>query len=235
MNLGLVCTANAIQQAGEIGFDSIDIVADPLEIDVVERKRIRDACREAGLAVNAVCCAALGIADFNRVVRRFHIDRCMEHLDLAYELEGRNLSLSIGEYLWQKQVVPPREQWEWAVEGVRELGEYAAPLGLCIAVEMEPSAMSLIHSLDDMNAFLCDADCAAVQANLNLSGLSSPEGLAKFAGRTAQVRLLNGEGDSRVLAEIRRIGLDGTVSVAVTAGQAAEAYRRAGALLRASA
>ncbi|MBI4876811.1 MAG: sugar phosphate isomerase/epimerase [Acidobacteria bacterium] len=248
MNLGLVNsvwigspldTAEGIHKTREIGFDSIDVAADPLEIDIVERARIRNACREAGLPVDAVCCAALGIADFNRTVRRFHIDRCMEHLDLVYELEGRILSLGIGEYVWQQQVIPPREQWKWAVEGVRELGEYAAALGLCVAIEMEPWPMSIIHVIEEMNEFLCEVDCPAVRASLDLSRLATAE-IAKFAGRIAQVRLECGEGDAMLLAEIQRTGFDGALSVRLrpgtaageVAGQVAEAYRRAGRLMR---
>ena len=32
----------------------------------------------------------------------------------------------IGEYIWQKEVIPPAEQWNWAVEHCQTLGDYAA-------------------------------------------------------------------------------------------------------------
>ncbi len=40
-----VGTAEGIRLTKEIGFDSIDIFADPLDIDVKERKLIKDECR----------------------------------------------------------------------------------------------------------------------------------------------------------------------------------------------
>ena len=70
-----VGTAEGIRKTKEIGFDTIDIMADPTEIDVKERRLISDTCREVGLPVVSVCCCALGIADFNETVRQFHIER----------------------------------------------------------------------------------------------------------------------------------------------------------------
>src|ERR1700722_2039795 len=104
-------TAEGIRKTREIGFDTIDIFADPLEIDAKERRLIKDTCREVGLPVISVVCCALGIPDFNVSVRRFHIERAKRHLDLAYELEARNLLLVLGEYMWQGEIVAPKDQW----------------------------------------------------------------------------------------------------------------------------
>ena len=124
-----VGTAEGIRLTREIGFDSIDISADPLEIDARERKLIKDTVRETGLPVISVVGCSLGIADFNSTVRRFHVDRAKKYLELGYELEAKNYLIVIGEYIWQQEVIPPRDQWNWAVEGLRELGEYAAIAG----------------------------------------------------------------------------------------------------------
>ena len=94
-----VTTAEGIRKTKEIGFDTIDISADPLDIDIKERRLIKDTCREAGLPVSSVCCCALGIADFNPSVQRFHVTRCEAYLDFVYETEARNLLLVVGEYI----------------------------------------------------------------------------------------------------------------------------------------
>src|SRR3954447_19576282 len=110
-----VNTEEGIRQTKQIGFDAIDIFADPMEIGIKDRKRIGDTCRECHLPVSSVVCVALGIADFNIPVRLFHQERARRHLDLAYELEARNLLLVLGEYIWQQEVIQPRDQWAWAV------------------------------------------------------------------------------------------------------------------------
>ncbi len=68
-------TAFGIRTTREIGFDSIDIFTDPLDIDVDEKKLIMSECRKAGLPIVSLPCVALGLIDFNPSVQRFHLDR----------------------------------------------------------------------------------------------------------------------------------------------------------------
>src|SRR3954452_8515322 len=147
MKLGLINSAWAqagretsfgIRKTKEIGFDSIDIFADPLDAGVKERKLIKDECDKAGLPIVSVACVAVGLVDFNPSVQRFHVERVKAYLDLAYEFEARNVLLVLGEYLWRREVIPPAEQWATGVINVRTLGLYAEGLGLELALEMEP-------------------------------------------------------------------------------------------------
>ncbi len=240
MKLGLISsawlgspvgTAEGIRLTKEIGFDTIDIFADPTEIDVRERRLIKDTCRETGIPVVSTVCCALGIADFNAPVRRFHVQRAKAYLDLAYELEGRNLLLVLGEYIWQQEVIPPEAQWGWAVEHTRELGEYAASLGLEIALELEPFHLSLVNDLPKMIRFLDDVGHAAVKANVDVSHLAlaktPPGDVAKLAGRIAHVHFSDCDGKKHgdlppgrgvvdfvpYLEGLKAAGFEGTVSI----------------------
>ena len=108
-------TAWGLQQTKEIGFDCVDIFTDPMAIDVRERRLIKDECDRLGLPIVSIACVALGLGDFNESVRRFHIERVMDYLDLCYEYEAENVLVVLGEYSWDRQVIPPKEQWELAV------------------------------------------------------------------------------------------------------------------------
>jgi D-psicose/D-tagatose/L-ribulose 3-epimerase len=147
MKLGLINSAwvqagrgveYGIRKTKEIGFDTIDIFADPLDLDAAERRLIREECERAGLPIVSVACVAVGLIDFNPSVQRFHLERVRAYLDLAHEFQARNLLLVLGEYIWEKQVIPPDEQWRTGVRHVRSLGERASELGLEIALELEP-------------------------------------------------------------------------------------------------
>ena len=112
-------TAFGIRQTKAIGFDSIDIFADPLDIDAKERRLIRRECEAAGLPIVSVACVAVGLIDFNPSVQRFHLDRCRAYLDFCHELEAKNLLLVLGEYIWERQVIPPAEQWATGVKHLK--------------------------------------------------------------------------------------------------------------------
>jgi D-psicose/D-tagatose/L-ribulose 3-epimerase len=227
----LLDTAKGIHKTKAIGFDTIDIFADPLESDVKERRLIRDACKDATLPVISVVCCALGIADFNASVRRFHIARVKNHLDFAYELEAQNVLLVIGEYVWQKEIITPAEQWNWAAIAVREVGEYACRLGLEIAIELEPFELSIVNTVDKMVEFLDKVSHPSVRANLDISHLTlanlDPEQIAKLKGRIAHVHLSDCDGKKHgdlppgrgvvdfkpYLLELKKTGYDGTISI----------------------
>jgi sugar phosphate isomerase/epimerase len=224
-------TAYGIRMTKELGFDSIDIFADPLEIGVKERRLIARECARAGLPIISLACVAVGLIDFNPSVQRFHRERCQAYLDLAYEFEARNLLLVLGEYIWERQVIPPAEQWQTGVRNVRELGAYATDLGLQIAVELEPFKLSLVNNVDSMVRFLDDVNHPAVKANIDVSHLqlsgTRPEELRRLKGKAIHVHLSDCDGKvhgdlppgrgvvnfAPYLREIKALGIDGAVSI----------------------
>jgi sugar phosphate isomerase/epimerase len=240
MKLGLINSACAqagrdtswgIQKTKEIGFDTIDIFADPLEIDVRERCLIRNECRRAKLPIVSVCCVAVGLIYFNPSVQRFHLDRVKAYLDLVYELEGRNLLLVLGEYIWNREVIPPAEQWRTGVENCRRLAERAETLGLQIALELEPFPLSLLNNVDRMAAFIDEVGHPALQANIDVSHLQLarvlPEELRKLRGKAIHVHISDCDGKVHgdlppgrgvvdfipYLREIKALGIDGAISI----------------------
>ena len=191
-------TAFGIRMTKEIGFDTIDIFADPLDTDARERRLIRRECEKAGLPIVSVACVAVGLIDFNPSVQRFHLDRCRRYLDLAYEFDARNVLLVLGEYIWERQVIPPAEQWQTGVKNVRELGKYAADLGLQIALELEPFKLSLVNNVESMLRFLDDVNHPAVLANIDVSHLqlsaTKPEELRRLKGKATHVHISDCDG-----------------------------------------
>lgn len=191
-------TAWGLQKTKELGFDTVDIFADPLDIPISERQLIRRTAERLDLPIVSVCCVATGLIDLNPSVRRFHLDRCRQYLDLVYEFSGRNLLLVLGEYLWNREVIPPALQWQWAVESCRSLGDYAAELGVQIALELEPFPLSLLNSVEAMVRFLDDTRHPAVQANIDISHLClahvAAEELRRLQGRAIHVHISDCDG-----------------------------------------
>jgi sugar phosphate isomerase/epimerase len=191
-------TAYGIRKTREIGFDSIDIFADPLEIDIKEKRQIKDECAHAGLPIVSIACVAVGLIDFNPSVQRFHMERVKAYLDMAYLFEAKNVLLVLGEYIWQKEVIPPAEQWATGVSQVRKLGIQAADLGLELALELEPFHLSLLNDLGSMARFLEEVDTPAVKANLDISHLAlahqSAQEIQRLRGRVAHVHISDCDG-----------------------------------------
>jgi D-psicose/D-tagatose/L-ribulose 3-epimerase len=252
-------TAWGIRKTKDLGFDTIDIFTDPLEIDVRERRRIKQECDRVGLPIASLCCVALGLIDFNPSVQRFHADRCRKFLDLCYEYDADNLLLVLGEYVWNREVIPPREQWATGVDRCRRLAEYAESLGLRIALELEPFPLSLLNNVDRMVAFVDEVDHPALRANIDISHLQlanvAPEELRKLKGKAIHVHISDCDGQVHgdlppgrgvmdfipYLREIKALDIDGAISIELEYSPepdrieewVAEAYRETDKLLQA--
>lgn len=240
MKLGLINSAWAqagrptefgIETTKEIGFDTIDLFTDPLDIDIRERRLIKNVCDRVGLPIVSIACVAVGLIDFNPSVRRFHVDRVKAYLDLAYEYEARNVLLVLGEYIWQQEVIQPREQWNWGADTCRQLGDYAADLGVEIALELEPFRLSLLSDVDSMVRFLDAVDHPAVKANIDISHLQlagvAPEELSRLRGKACHVHISDCDGKVHgdlppgrggvdflpYLEQIKALEIDGAVSI----------------------
>src|SRR5829696_7925968 len=224
-------TAWGIRQTKAIGFDTIDIFADPLDLDAKERKLIRTECENVGLPVISVACVAVGLIDFNPSVQRFSLDRCRAYLDFCYELGARNLLLVLGEYIWDRQVIPPAEQWATGVKHLKTLGDYGAKLGVAIALELEPFKLSLLNDVPNMVRFIDDVNHPAVKANIDVSHLqlagTKPEELRALKGKAIHVHISDCDGKVHgdlppgrgvvnfgpYMKEIAALGIDGAVSI----------------------
>jgi sugar phosphate isomerase/epimerase len=207
MKLGLINSAwvqaerpteFGLRKTKDIGFDSIDVFTDPLSLDVRERRMVKDTCDRLGLPIVSLPCVAVGLIDFNPSVREFHLARVRAFLDLAYEYQAKNVLLVIGEYIWNREVIPPEEQWRLGTEAVQSLGRRAAELELEIVLELEPFPLSLVNDVETMVRFLDDVGLPNVLANLDISHLVlskvPPEEIRRLKGRVGHVHLSDCDG-----------------------------------------
>jgi sugar phosphate isomerase/epimerase len=251
-------TAWGIQKTKELGFDTIDIFTDPLDIDVRERRRIKNECDRHGLPIVSIACVAVGLVDFNPSVQRFSVERVKAYLDLAYEYEAKNVLLVLGEYIWNQEVIPPAEQWQTAVKNCRVLAEHAGTLGVQIALELEPFPLSLVNDVETMVRFIADVGHPAVRANIDVSHLClskvRPEELRRLKGQAIHVHISDCDGKKHgdlppgrgvvdflpYLQEIKALGIEGSVSIELEYSPdpsqietwVAEAYRETDRLMR---
>ncbi|HUG66896.1 MAG TPA: sugar phosphate isomerase/epimerase [Pirellulaceae bacterium] len=224
-------TVFGLRKTKELGFDTVDIFIDPLDADVKERRLIKDECDRLDLPIVSICCVAVGLVDFNPSVQRFHVERVKRYLDLVYEYEAKNLLLVLGEYIWNQEVIPPPEQWKMGVENCKVLGDYAADLGVQIALELEPFKLSLLNSVDTMVRFIDDCGHEAVQANIDVSHLLlagvAPEELRRLKGKAIHCHISDCDGQvhgdlppgrgvvdfAPYLREIKALDIEGAMSI----------------------
>jgi sugar phosphate isomerase/epimerase len=217
--------------AKEMGFEAVDLARDPLDGTPQELAKVAGELTAVGLPVVSVVCVALGVADYNPSVQRFHVDRAKRHVEWAADMGASNVLLVIGEYVWRGEVIPPAEQWGMAVRNVRAIAQHAAAHGVEIALELEPYRYAYVNSVDEMVRFLDEVGVDALKANADLNHLwprdVAPEELAKLSGRINHAHISDcntdvyrnlppGEGSAPLEEYLRALvetGFDGTLAL----------------------
>ena len=226
-----VDTATGLRHIARIGFDCVDIFTEAMTISAEEKRLIIGACEQENLPIVSLPVVATGLIDFNDPVREFHVARCKKFIDLAAEFNARNILLVLGEYLWQREVIPPAAQWGWAVETCRALGDYAAGKNIDIALELEPFRLSLLNNIAEMVRFIDDCAHPRVRANIDISHLvlsdTGPDAVHLLKEKAIHVHISDCDGKvhgdlppgrgivkfSPYLQAIKELDFDGVVSI----------------------
>ncbi len=226
-----VDTVTGLEHIARIGFDCVDLHTEAMTLSRGDKQLIAGTCERLHLPVISLPVVAVGLIDPSEPVRSFHIERTRRFIDLAADLHARNILLVLGEYIWQREVIPPAEQWRWALEGCRVLGDYAGSKGLDIALELEPFRLSLLNNTAEMARFLRECGHPHVMANIDISHLvlsdCGPESLAQLKGKAIHVHISDCDGKVHgdlppgrgvvkfhpYLQAVKEMGIDGVVSI----------------------
>ena len=224
--------SEGIRVTKQIGFDTVDVLPADGELSGVQLKSVKDSARQAGLPIRSVPLILFGLFDPNRYARLHSVDIGRRIVDLAALLEADNVLIVNGEYFWQLETGFTREWiWNTVVDGVRQIGQHAATRGIRIAIELEPFRMSIVNTIDTMDAFLKAVDLpGVVLANVDCSHLflakTPPEDIQKLKGRIAHVHFsdaIDKQGDlppgrgraplRAYLSQLAMAGFHGSVSI----------------------
>src|SRR5205085_1716713 len=103
-------TVSGLKHISRIGFDTVDIFTEAMGISQEEISLVAKCSEKLNLPIVSLPVVAFGLIDFNDPVRAFHIERCKKFVDLAQAWGARNILLVLGEYIWQREVIPPQAQ-----------------------------------------------------------------------------------------------------------------------------
>ncbi|MBI3851105.1 MAG: sugar phosphate isomerase/epimerase [Verrucomicrobia bacterium] len=224
-------TATGLEHIKRIGFDCVDIFTEAVGISKKEVSLVAKTCDQLGLPIISLPHSSLGLIDFAEPVREFHISRTKKFIDLANTWDAKNILLVLGEYIWQREVIPAADQWKWGIETCRRLGDYADKKRIDIALELEPFRLSLLNNVKEMVRFVDECNHPRVKANIDISHLvlsdTSPAEVKKLKGRAIHVHLSDCDGKVHgdlppgrgvvkfvpYLQAIKELNIDGVVSI----------------------
>ena len=224
-------TSTGLKHISRIGFDTVDIFTEAVGLSKKEVRHVARTAEKLGLPIVSLPVVAVVLIDFNEPVREFHVERCQQFIDLAQAWGAKNILLVLGEYIWQREVIPAAAQWQWGVETCRRLGDYATKKKIDIALELEPFRLSLLNNVNEMVRFVDECNHPRVKANIDISHLvlsdTSPADLKKLKGKAIHIHLSDCDGKvhgdlppgrgvvkfAPYLQAIKELAIEGAVSI----------------------
>ncbi len=185
-------TLDLLGKAARMGFDYFEIcVEDP---DTVNPKTIVPALQDAGL--KALVCGAFGpardISSEDAGVRRQGVAYIRKCIDIADALHAPLVSGPMYSATGKARLLSPAEkdqQWNWAVEGMKECAAYASDKGIKLAVEtLNRFETDFLNTVDQGLEFLERIDSDQVgflldTFHMNIEEMDLPASLRKAGSK----------------------------------------------------
>lgn len=127
--------SRSIDRLARLGYHAVEIEGEPEKHDP---RRIEKLAHDAGLAVGSVCpnfTAERDLSHPDPEVRKTAQEYVRAVAEFASESGAPLFIVAPTAYPRSRPLTDPRDEWRWAVEGIRAAGEHAASLGVSLSLE----------------------------------------------------------------------------------------------------
>jgi len=128
--------AKSIGRVARFGYDAIELVGEPAKQDA---KQIRSLCQEHDIAVSSICSIYSGVqrdlSAANPANRSKAVDYTKSVADFAAATGAPVMIVAPSPVGKMAPESDPKQEWEWAVKGIQDAADYAAPMGVKLCIE----------------------------------------------------------------------------------------------------
>lgn len=127
--------ADSINRVAKFGYDAIELVGEPTQLDPQRIRRLTDA---AGIVVSSICSIYTPDRDLahpDAQVRANALQYVKDVADFAAIVGAPTIIVHPTACMKTQRLASEADERAWAVAGIRAAGEYAAPLGVSLSLE----------------------------------------------------------------------------------------------------
>lgn len=129
-----------IRRLAKYGYDSIEISYDSVELSpgAPGTKAVRQMLKDNGIGCYgsiSLMFAGRDLIHADPAVRASSVDYLKKCVTMVKELDGRVMSIVPSEVGKVKAMASPEEEWQWAIEGLKEVHAHASKEGVMVALE----------------------------------------------------------------------------------------------------
>lgn len=127
--------SQGIKRLAGYGYDGVDIVGEPDQYDAA---RIKALLTENKIEASSICAIFNPDRDFvssNPSIRANAVAYVKSCVDFAAAIEAKFISIQASACMKIDAQAEEEQEWQWAVEGIREAGLYAREKGIRLTLE----------------------------------------------------------------------------------------------------
>jgi sugar phosphate isomerase/epimerase len=219
---------HGIHREAEFGYDGVEFVGEPAEIDTQEANELLD---DYGLEASSVCSVYTKNRDLTAADESTRENAIQYTKDVAVMTDELNADVFVVRPGPVGRVSPdnPENEWGWAVEGIRNVSDFVSENGLDVTLGIEPwnrYETHLINTVDEALNLMNDVnrDNLGVWADLfhmNIEEDAPSKAIAEAGDNLVQLhgadtnRAAPGRGHYEwepVITSLKDIGYDGWIS-----------------------
>jgi sugar phosphate isomerase/epimerase len=124
-----------IDRMMKLGYDAVELGG---ELSLADAGEVRNLVEDAGMTVSSICPSFTPERDLSHPdpeVRENAVRYVRELADLASAVGALLIIIAPTAFLRNQPLATEREEWGWAVESIRDAGEYAGALGVDLTLE----------------------------------------------------------------------------------------------------
>ncbi|WP_217595475.1 sugar phosphate isomerase/epimerase family protein [Cohnella sp. GbtcB17] len=153
----------SVQRLSKFGYDAIELVGEPALYDT---KEVRQVVSDHNMAVSSICSiynAERDLAHPDPAKRKKAVEYVKRIADMSAEVGAPVMIVAPAANMRIKELGAASDEWKWAVEGIREGGEYAASLNVNLCIEAwNRYETYMLNRLDQCVAMMKDVDLTNV-------------------------------------------------------------------------
>ncbi|MGH3088087.1 MAG: TIM barrel protein [Rubrobacteraceae bacterium] len=127
--------SESIDRVARFGYDAIEVIGEPADLDP---RRIKKLADDAGISVSSICSLYTPDRDLSHPdaeMRKKAVQYVKDVAEFASTMEAPTIIVHPCANGRTERLASEEDEWNWAVEGIREGGEYAEPLGVNLSLE----------------------------------------------------------------------------------------------------
>ncbi|WP_409305060.1 TIM barrel protein [Peribacillus sp. SCS-155] len=124
-----------IKRLAKYGYDGVDFVGEP---ETMDAERITKLLKENNIEASSICAIYTPERDLvssNEKIRKNAVNYICQCVDFAAKIGAKGISVTPTACMKIRPEADIKQEWTWAVEGLKEAGSYALEHGIRLTVE----------------------------------------------------------------------------------------------------